>query len=298
MTIHQSINVLVTLALVELMATIGLSITLAELAALAKNWRLLAKAAFANYLCVPAATVGLLLLFNPHPMVAAGFLILAVCPGAPFGPPLTAVAKGNVPVAVGLMVLLAGSSAIVAPPLLRILLPWVAGDQAAPLDAAKMVFTLLVTQLLPLAAGLAVRHWRPEWAARLQPPATLLSKVLNLLVIGVIVVVQFSMLAQIRLLGFVGMFTLLAICLAAGWLLGGPGAENRKAMALTTSLRNAGVGLVVASSSFPGTPALTAVLAYAIIELLVALLLALAWSRSERCDVLDGKQTVAATRSA
>ena len=61
----------------------------------ARNGRLLALAALANYVCVPAAAVGLLLLFRAQPMIAAGFLITAVCPGAPYGPPFTAIAKGN-----------------------------------------------------------------------------------------------------------------------------------------------------------------------------------------------------------
>jgi BASS family bile acid:Na+ symporter len=295
MSIDQFISLLVTITLVELMATIGLSVSLTDLTAVAKNWRLLGKAAVANYLCVPAATVGLLLVVKPHPMVAAGFLILAVCPGAPFGPPLTALAKGNVPVSVGLMVLLAGSSALLAPPLLQLLLSRIAGEQSVQVDAAKMVVTLLATQLVPLGAGLAVRQWRPKLATRLQRPATLLGKALNLLAIGVIVVVQFPMLAQIRVIGFLGMFILLAVSLGAGWLLGGPGGDRRKAMAMTTALRNAGVGLVFASSSFPGTPALTAVLAYAIIELLGALLVAFAWSRSKPPQVLEGESTAAAT---
>src|SRR5205085_2603873 len=107
MSIDRLINVLVTILLIEMMAAVGLGVTLAELAAVARNWRLVARAALANYVCVPAVTVGLLLLFHPAgPMVPAGFLILAVCPGAPFGPPCTRIAKGNVPVAVGLMVLL------------------------------------------------------------------------------------------------------------------------------------------------------------------------------------------------
>jgi BASS family bile acid:Na+ symporter len=279
MSIDQLINVLVTFTLVELMVAIGLSVTLADVMTAAKNWRLVSKAALANYVCVPAATIALLLAFDTHPMVAVGFLILAVCPGAPFGPPLTAIAKGNVPAAVGLMFILAGSSAVVAPPLLRVLLPWVTGDQAVQIDTAKMVVTLLATQLAPLAVGLAARQWRPALAARLQRPANQLSKVLNLLVIAVILTVQFPMLAQIRWFGFIGMLTLLVVSLTVGWILGGPGSENRKTMALTTSLRNAGVGLVFASSSFPGGPALTAVLAYALIEILGSVLLALLWSR-------------------
>src|SRR5215831_15457261 len=101
MTIDQLINVLVTITLIEMMVAIGLGVTFVDLAGVARNWRLVARAALANYVCVPAATVGLLLLIDPHPLVAAGFLILAVCPGAPFGPPCARIAGGNVPAAVG-----------------------------------------------------------------------------------------------------------------------------------------------------------------------------------------------------
>src|ERR1700674_4164546 len=101
MTIDQWINLLVTITLVEMMAAIGLGVTFDELAGVARNWRLVTNAALANYVALPAFTVGLLLLFGAQPMIAAGFLILAACPGAPFGPPCTAIAKGNVAVSVG-----------------------------------------------------------------------------------------------------------------------------------------------------------------------------------------------------
>src|SRR5215831_15886030 len=101
MSIDQLINVLVSITLIEMMAAVGLSVRFADLVGLARNWRLVARAALANYICVPAATVGFLILFGAHPMVAAGFLILAACPGAPYGPPVVALAKGDVAVAVG-----------------------------------------------------------------------------------------------------------------------------------------------------------------------------------------------------
>src|SRR5205823_6151747 len=145
MTIDRLLNVLVTITLIEMMVAIGLGVTFVDLAGVARNWRLVARAILANYVCVPAATVGLLLLFDAHPMVAVGFLILAVCPGAPYGPPFAAIAKGNVASAVGLMVILAGSSAILAPILLHILLPLASGNESLTVDATKIAVTLLVT---------------------------------------------------------------------------------------------------------------------------------------------------------
>lgn len=281
MTIDKITNLLVTITLIEMMITIGMGVAISELIKVAANWRLVIKAALANYVLVPVVTVALLLLYQPPPMAAAGFLILAVCPGAPYGPPFTAIAKGNVTIAVGLMVLLAGSSAIIAPLLLGVLLPFMAGDEPLRVDAVKIVMTLLTTQLLPLSVGLGVRHWRPELAKRLIKPANTVGKILNLLGCGLILGTQFSLLLEIRLVGFFGMLLLLMASIGLGWFFGGPGNESRKALTMTTSLRNVGVGLVVATGSFAGTPAVTAVLAYGVFEILASLLLALWWSRLE-----------------
>ena len=224
-------------------------------------------------------------------MVAAGFLILAVCPGAPYGPPLAGIARANVPVAVGLMVILAGSSAIISPVLLGMLLPWVAGGEAPRIDLVGMVGALLITQLLPLLLGLVVRHWRPRLAEKLLSPFELVSKILNLSAAGLILGTQFHMLTEIRIRGFAGMLLLLAASLVIGWLAGGSGRDNRKTMALTTSLRNVGVGLVIVTGNFAGTPAVSAALAYGIVEVFGSLLVALCWSRPDKTARLLARAT-------
>src|SRR5262249_45455519 len=156
MSLDRLINLLVIVTLIEMMVTVGLRVTFAEVTTTAKDRRLVVRALLANYLLVPAVTVALLLLFRANPLVAAGFLVLAVCPGAPFGPPFTAIARGNVPVAVGLMVILAGSSAILSPELLSVLLPLMTEGATVRVDPLGLVATLLATQLLPLLAGLLI----------------------------------------------------------------------------------------------------------------------------------------------
>jgi BASS family bile acid:Na+ symporter len=87
------------------------------------------------------------------------------------------------------------------------------------------------------------------------------------------------MLADIPLAGFAGMLILLAASLVTGWLAGGPGRDDRRTMALTTSLRNVGLGLVIVTGNFAGTPAVSAALAYGIVEVLGSLMVALWWAR-------------------
>jgi BASS family bile acid:Na+ symporter len=280
------IRLLAAATLFELMVALGLGVTFSEVAGVARKGRLLGRAALANYVFVPALAVGLLLLFQSHslepeqfPFVAAGFLIAAVCPGAPYGPPFTRMAGGNVVIAVGLMVILAASSAFMAPLLLRLLLPLTSGNQPLQINAVQMVGTLFVSQLLPLCAGLAVRQWRPGLASRLLRPANRLSLVLNLATLGVVLVAQFQMLIGIPVKAFVGMLVLVLGSVALGWLLGEKGSRNRKTLAVTTSVRNVGVSLVLATASFPGTKAVTAAMAFAVFQTMVMAVVSLLWGR-------------------
>ena len=279
MTADDVINILASITLVEMMVTIGLGVNLSDVLNVGRKGGLVARSALANYVLVPAAAVGLLLLFRTQPMVAAGILVVAACPGAPYGPPFTSMAKGNVAVAVGLMVILAGSSAIVAPILLRVLLPVVTGDSSLNINVAKIVGTLLGAQLLPLGAGLWLRRQYPTWADTLKRPATLLSTLLNLVTLGVILFLQFRVLIGIRLVSYLGMLLLVIATVAAGWVSGRNMNENQKSMVLTTGVRNVGVGLVIVSSSFPGTAAISAAIAFALFQTIALSLIASAWGR-------------------
>lgn len=281
MTIGQVTNLLAAITVLQMMVTIGLGVTVGDVLTVARNWRMVSLAAVANYVVVPAVAVGLLLLFRPDPMVAAGFLIAAVCPGAPYGPPFTAIAKGNVILAVGLMVILAGSSAILAPLLLQLLLPVVAGagDRPLSVDGGKILSTLVLIQLLPMCVGLYLRQRHPALADRLLRPFTTLSKLLNLALIAVVLAVQFPVLAQIRLAGYGGMLALVIASAAAGWLAGGSGPEGRKTLSITTSVRNVGVSLVIATASFSGTPAVGATTAFGLFQTVLIALVALSWGR-------------------
>ena len=204
MNMDRLINILIPVLLIEMMAAIGLRVSFRDLGNIVKHGRLMLRTVLANYLCVPAVAVALLLLVDAKPMVAIGFLILAVCPGAPFGPSCTALARGNVPVAVGVMTFLAVSSAIAAPMLLHMLAPLVAGDDSLQVDVVKIFRTLLVTQLLPLLVGLCVRHWLPRLADWLQKPADKLTALLSLLTVCAILFVHFHLLMEIRLRGYLG----------------------------------------------------------------------------------------------
>src|SRR5438045_2556909 len=151
-------NLLILLGLIAIMLSMGLAVKFEEVLSSARKPRLVVTGLLANFILVPAFTIGLLRVYDPDPMVSAGFLILAVCPGAPVAPPFAAIARGDLPCAIGQMVILAGLSALLSPALLGVLLTRLLPAGDLHIDYLAIVRTLLVAQILPLAIGLAIQH--------------------------------------------------------------------------------------------------------------------------------------------
>jgi bile acid:Na+ symporter, BASS family len=134
--VEKLANVLVLVLLFEMMISVGLGISIRDLVVAFTGVSLLLRAAVANYILVPLIAAFLLYLYQVPAIVAVGFLLIAVCPAAPFAPSLTAMAKENVAVSAGLMLALAASSAFSESP------SWFcyACAQAGLSDANRLVF--------------------------------------------------------------------------------------------------------------------------------------------------------------
>ncbi len=261
------------------MLAMGLQTRFAELIAAAAAKRLVLAGVLANYVLVPLVTVLLLRIFNANPMIAAGFLILAVCPGAPIGPPLTGIARGNTLLSLTLMVILAGLSAIVSPMLLIFLLSLLFANSALQVDYLSILKVLLLAQLMPLLIGLAIRQWASQLATVIAEPTDKLAKLLFILVVVAILAVQYKALALVHIRGWIGMILLMISSAVIGWFCGGKKLENRKAVALTTTTRNAAVGIVIVLSNWRGTAAVPALAVYTLLSICGSVLLALVLRR-------------------
>jgi BASS family bile acid:Na+ symporter len=259
------VKLLTLVGLVAIMLAMGLRVKLDEVVASARKPWQVTLSLLANFVLVPALTTGLLYLFATEPLVSVGFLIVAVCPGAPVGPPFASIAKGDVPFAIGQMVILAGLSAFLSPALLGMILNRIAPESDLRIDYLAIVQNLLIAQILPLALGLAIARRAPEFARRVARPVGSIANVLLLGVVALLLFKEYEFLARIRLRGWTGMLVLWAVSLGIGWLCGGPARETRKSLAVTTAARNAAVALVIVSGNFADTPAVTAVVAYAFV---------------------------------
>jgi bile acid:Na+ symporter, BASS family len=291
MTTGQFMNLITIVTLFEMTIAMGLELTVKEVSAVAKDWRLLIRAEFANFVLQPAATALVLWIVHPNPLASAGMLLLAACPAAHYAMPFTKFSKGNLAAAAGLLVVLAASTVLFASLVLGVLLPKFTGGAAAHVPSSDVIKTLLLIILLPLTIGMGVRAWRPALAERLQKPANRLSVLLNAVMIGTILVIQGHQLASFRLVSYLGIAAVAFASIAIGWVMGGPHESNRKALAHNTVLRNMGPGLVIATKQFAGTAVAPVIIAATLINGLAAFVVALWWGRRAAASAAETAST-------
>lgn len=269
MLLIQTTDIVTFLWLSCLMFYMGTSVTMGQLSAALKKGAIIWKGLFTNLLLVPVVAFGLLLLFKPDPMIAAGFLTAVVFSGAPMGPPFTTLSKGDVPLSIGLMVILAALTTVISPAVLKLLLAaGLTQGTTIEVNYLKIMSVVILGQLLPLSLGLALNHWRSAIVQKIAKPVQTLNKILLLGTCFLVILTHYKTLQLFGWGTLVGCLTLFAACLIIGWMLGGPNQAERKALIFSTTIRNTPASLVVASTNFAGTAAPAAVFVFTLVSVL------------------------------
>jgi BASS family bile acid:Na+ symporter len=254
---------------VSSMLAVGVSLTVAEILAPLRNYKLVFLALLANFVLMPAAAWAIARLLKLDEPLYIALLLLGAAAGAPFLPKLVGIAKGNLAFGVGLMVLLLVLTVGYMPVVLPLLL------EGVSVDPMKIARSLLPLMLLPLGAGLVLRARFCDVADRIRIPLNRLSS-LSLVLLFVLLLVT-NVKNVIALFGTRGILaTILFLCGGAGigWLLGGPGAGTRGVMALGTAQRNVAAALAVGAQNFNDPQGLVMIVVVAVLGLLILMPLA------------------------
>ncbi len=262
------VKFMAALSLVSLMFWMGMKAKFVDVLASAKNLKLIGLGVLANFILVPIFTLGLLHIFPPHNLVCVGFLVLAVCPGAPVGLPFVAIARGDVSVAISQMIILCTISVFLSPLLLGLLFKYLFKEDDLVIDYLKVIQTLFLIQILPLTLGFFLHHKAPIFAERSIKVLGMLSNLLLIITVLLILRVEYETLTMIRFLDWMVMLILFFGSLGIGWLCGGSDKRIHTTMVITTGIRNAAIALVIVSNNFSGTPAVTIVVAHSLLCIL------------------------------
>jgi bile acid:Na+ symporter, BASS family len=254
---------------VSSMLAMGTGLTVGEIVAALRNHRLIMVALLANFVLMPLGALTLAKVLWLDEPLGVGLLLLGCAAGAPFLPKLAQLSRGNLPFAVGAMVLLMIITVGYLPIVLPLLLPEVT------VNPAKIAQSLIVLMLLPLGIGLFLKARQGRLSVRVKPFLDRLSSISLVLLILLISIVNFDKVLQVfGTRGILAGLLFIAFGCLMGWLLGGPGDDTRRVLALGTGQRNIAAALVVGSQSFTDQGVTVMVVVVAIIGLVTLMPLA------------------------
>lgn len=273
MSAKAIVEVVTMIFVLSTMFSMGLKLSVSQLVGALRDRQLLTKSLVVNLVAVPLVAYLLVRTVAVGAAYATGFLLLAVSPGAPFGPKFADISDSDIAFASGLMAILCLLSVVTIPVSLVALAP---GDVVVdPVTIGQMVLRI---QLVPLLAGLALSYVSNSIGNRLYTPVQRLSDIsfvgLIVLLLGVYHGEMWSLVGT----GTLGLSAAaVAVSLALGYVFGGPIREQREVLATTTAARNAAIALFIATAGFSNPDVLAVVLGFSFVSVVGAGILACAW---------------------
>jgi bile acid:Na+ symporter, BASS family len=272
------INLLSYLFVVIYMLSVPLETTHGEIMRTLGQGNLMGRALLANFVIIPVLGIVITRFLDLPSDIRIGFLLLAFAPGGLLALQFARVAKGNRVFAVALLLVFCGLAILVTPALVLWFFPRQRGD--LPVGWLGMMLLLLI--VVPLIAGRGLQWLIPQHAPKLGLWLGRLSIVI--FIIAAVTAGKYKTPA-IKAMGANGIEAIILLILGSwvvGWLLGGPEIRNRKVLAISSSMRNVGVCVPIATSYFAGTEVIVPMLAFSGLMIPMNMVFALATGRALR----------------
>lgn len=235
-------NLAVLVFAVTSMLSVGLAHSPQQVLGPLRDLRALVWALLANFVLVPLLALGLVWLWPLDRPLEAGLILVAMSAGAPFLIKLAEVARSDVALSATLLVVLLPATVVYAPLAVPLALP------EAKITAGGLVTPLLLTMLLPLAAGLLVNSRRPLPARRWAPITRRISTAALVLIVLAATLADIPAIVSLFAEGaIVPAVVVVAGAFGIGWMLGGRDRNMRTVLALGTSQRNIAAATVMAT---------------------------------------------------
>jgi len=183
MTADPLLTFFLPAALGIIMLGLGLSLSLADFARVAKFPKPVLIGLACQLLLLPLACFFLAKAFGLAPALAVGLMLLAASPGGTTANLYSHLAHGDVALNITLTAVNSVIAILTMPLIVNLSLAYfMSADQAIPLQFAKVVQVFVIV-LGPVAIGMWLRSRFPDFAERMQKPVKIMSALFLLLII-------------------------------------------------------------------------------------------------------------------
>jgi len=261
--------ILLNLFIAFIMFGIALDLKKADFINLLKNPKPAFAGIFSQFILLPLLTLAILYTINPHPGLALGMILVAVCPGGNMSNFFSSLAGGNLALSIGLTAFSSTVSVFLTPLGFffwgSLYPPSQTYLRSISLNPKEMFSSILLILIIPLILGIVFGYFLPKATTKLKKPIRYISlALLVVFIIGALSANWKYFLSYIHIL-----FGLVFLMNAAG-LLGGyffakilslPVAD-RRTIAIETGIQNSGLGLALVFGFFDGLGSMAMICAW------------------------------------
>ena len=169
--------------LFTVMMAMGLALSLQDLKRVLAKPKAIIAGLLAQILLLPAITIGLGFLFSSPPIIAAGAIILAACPGGVTSNAYAFSARADIALSVGLTTIASMVTVFSIPYLTLYALDLHLDRSEMPaLSALQVTWTLAKFTIIPVTLGMIFRAWQPDLAKKLIEPLRIITLIALILI--------------------------------------------------------------------------------------------------------------------
>ncbi len=240
-----------------------------------------------QFLLLPALTFLLVMLLRPAPSLALGMILVAACPGGNISNFMSAMAKGNAALSVGLTAIATVGAVFMTPLNFSFYGSMYPGGaellRNINIDLWEMLKTVIMLLGIPLVLGMNFAHYFPRITTKVNKPIKIISFLIFLAFILVACLKNYALFFE--WLHAVILLVLLQNTL--GFVLGYSIAKlfkrpekDRRAISIETGIQNSGLGLILIFAFMDGIGGMTLVAAWwGIWHIISGLTLASFWAK-------------------
>ncbi|MGB0507053.1 MAG: bile acid:sodium symporter family protein [Pikeienuella sp.] len=242
------LEIFLPLSLAFIMFSLGIGLTLGDFARVAQEPKGFAVGAIAQVVLLPVVAFALLHVINLPPELAVGVMILSLCPGGVTSNMLTKLAGGNLALSISLTGVISLLSIITAPLVVVFSANYFMGLAAPDINVTSLAIAMFLITALPVAIGVALRHFATGFAQGAERIVTIIATVLFVvIVIGALATNWTLFIDNLASLGPV-LILLNILMLALGFGLArmaSLAARDGTAIAIEAGVQNATLGIAI-----------------------------------------------------
>ncbi len=246
--LRQSVPLVIAVFLFTAMLSQGLDMTIRQVIEPLRNRRLVILSLLTSAVAVPLIAIVLSRVIPMEQAFATGLVLYALAAGSEGGPKFVQLVNGNSAFAFGLLAVLLSATIIFLPLVINVAVP---GAQVA---LGEVVVKLSLLVALPIGVGMLVNARLTALAERINPAIHRLAIIFLAVLFILIIYVNFESFASLPSTALLAGVLLFALSYGAGYAVGGPAVENRKAVAMMTCVRNGPIPMLLAGQVFTDEP--------------------------------------------